>query len=201
MATIQYFWHGFIHRGTTFMYLQYSRSPLFITFCQMFGRRRTPSARPSLLMFCIDRSIARINSSLVLYRVPRSGSFTLVKRSYSHGLKTKRRHLVLQNRIILYDNARSHITAAVTDLLRRWKWEILEHPPYSPDMSPCDYDLFTKVKKPLRRAPVQHKISTYPCYRAVNTEHQQRLTSWWYTMPSKHLENVINKGVDYIEGT
>ncbi|KAJ4426670.1 hypothetical protein ANN_26468 [Periplaneta americana] len=28
--------------------------------------------------------------------------------------------------------------------------EILEHPPYSPDMSPCDYDLFTKVKEPLR---------------------------------------------------
>ena len=40
--------------------------------------------------------------------------------------------------------------AAVTDLLRRWKLEILEHPPYSPDMSPCYYDLFAKVKEPLR---------------------------------------------------
>ena len=38
-------------------------SPLFITFFQMFGRHRTPSARPSLLMFRIDRPIARINSS------------------------------------------------------------------------------------------------------------------------------------------
>ena len=35
--------------------------------------------RPSLLMSCIDRPIARISSSLVLYRVPRSGSFTLAK--------------------------------------------------------------------------------------------------------------------------
>ena len=51
-------------------------APLFITFCQMFGRSHTPSARPSLLMFRIDRPIARISSSLVLYRVPRSGSFT-----------------------------------------------------------------------------------------------------------------------------
>ena len=50
---------------------------------------------------------------------------------------------------ILDDNARSH-TAAVTDLLRRWQWEILEHPPYSPDMSPCNYDLFAKVKELLR---------------------------------------------------
>ena len=28
--------------------------------------------------------------------------------------------------------------------------EILEHPPYWPDMSPCYYDLFTKVKEPLQ---------------------------------------------------
>jgi hypothetical protein len=26
----------------------------------------------------------------------------------------------------------------------------VEHPPYSPDMSPCDYDLFAKTKEPLR---------------------------------------------------
>ncbi|KAJ4426343.1 hypothetical protein ANN_27157 [Periplaneta americana] len=65
-------------------------------------------------------------------------------------LRRKRRHLVVLNPIILHDNARSHTAAAVKDLLRRWQWEILEHPPYSPDMSPCDYHLFTKVKEPLR---------------------------------------------------
>ncbi|KAJ4448313.1 hypothetical protein ANN_10328 [Periplaneta americana] len=59
-------------------------------------------------------------------------------------LRRKLRHLVVQNPIILHDNARSHTAAAVKDLLRRWQWEILEHPPYSPDMSPCDYDFFTK---------------------------------------------------------
>ena len=63
--------------------------------------------------------------------------------------RRKRRHLVVQNPIIPHDNARSH-TAAVMDLLRRWQWEILEHPPYSPDMSPWDCDLFAKVKEPLR---------------------------------------------------
>ncbi|KAJ4437127.1 hypothetical protein ANN_17262 [Periplaneta americana] len=59
-------------------------------------------------------------------------------------LRRKRRYLVVQNPIILNDNARIHTAAAVKDLLRRWQWEILEHPPYSPDMSPCDYELFTK---------------------------------------------------------
>ena len=99
-------------------------------------------------MFHIDSHIARISSSLVLYRVPHGGPFTLAKRSLSHGLRRKR-HLMAQNPIILHDNARSY-TAAVMDLLRRWKWEILEQPPHSPDIGPCDYDLFAKVKKPLR---------------------------------------------------
>ena len=52
--------------------------------------------------------------------------------------------------IILNDNARTHTDGAVTDLLRRWQWEILEHPPYSPDVRPCDYDHFAKVKELLR---------------------------------------------------
>ena len=42
------------------------------------------------------------------------------------------------------------LCAAVTDLFRRWQWEVLVHPPYSPYMSTCDYDLFAKVKESLR---------------------------------------------------
>ena len=59
-------------------------------------------------------------------------------------------HLLVQNPIILHDNARSHTTTAVMDLLCCWQCESLEHPPYSPDMSSCDYDLFAQVKEPLR---------------------------------------------------
>ena len=60
------------------------------------------------------------------------------------------RHLMVQNPIIFHEKARNYTAAAVMDLLRRWQWEILEHPPYSPDMSPFDYNLFAKVKEPLR---------------------------------------------------
>jgi len=50
------------------------------------------------------------------------------------------------NLITLHDNARAHTANIVTDLLRRWRWEILEQPPYSPDMSPCDYDLIQPLE-------------------------------------------------------
>ena len=66
-------------------------------------------------------------------------------------LRRKRQYLLATNPIILHDNARAHTANVVTDLLRRWRREILEQSPYSPDMSPCDYDLFAKMKEPLRR--------------------------------------------------
>ena len=66
-------------------------------------------------------------------------------------LRRKRRHLVIQNPIILHDDVRSHNAAAVMDIRRCWQWKFLEHLQNSPDMSPCDYDPFAKVKEPLRR--------------------------------------------------
>jgi len=65
-------------------------------------------------------------------------------------LRRKQQHLLATNPIILHDNARAHTANVVTNLLRRWRWEILEPPSYSADMSPCDYDLFAKMKEPLR---------------------------------------------------
>ena len=41
MATLRYFWHGFIQGYNIYV-------PYLSNFCQMFGRRRTPSVRPSL---------------------------------------------------------------------------------------------------------------------------------------------------------
>ncbi len=38
----------------------------------------------------------------------------------------------------------------MTSLLKANKWERLPHPAYSPDISPCDYDLFPKLKENMR---------------------------------------------------
>ena len=37
------------------------------------------------------------------------------------------------------------------------------------------------------RDPVEHQIWTYPCYRVVNSEHQQRWMRWWSMTPSKYF--------------
>ena len=51
---------------------------------------------------------------------------------------------------ILLDNAAAHVAGSVLSLIASYNWEVLPHPPYSPDMSPPDYDLFPKLKEPLR---------------------------------------------------
>jgi len=52
------------------------------------------------------------------------------------------------------------------NLLERWGWEILEHPPYSPDLAPSDFHLFLNTKKHLRAKrfkshnDVKHEVQT-----------------------------------------
>jgi len=47
----------------------------------------------------------------------------------------------------LHDNAHPHLGKVVTDLLSKYEWEVLPHAPYSPDMNPPDFDLFSQVKR------------------------------------------------------
>ncbi len=51
----------------------------------------------------------------------------------------------------LHDNARLHSVQPVIDLLIDYKWETLHHPPYNPDLSSPNFDLFPKLKEPLHR--------------------------------------------------
>ena len=91
---------------------------------------------------------------------------------------------------MLHDGAHSH-------LLCRWNWEILEHPPYSPDMSPCDFDLFAEMKLPLigvcfrRRqsilAAVEQSVRRLVQEDAVNGN-RRHLDMW---------RRVLNVGGDY----
>jgi hypothetical protein len=51
---------------------------------------------------------------------------------------------------LLHNNARPGIAGTTAKLLNTWHWEILAHPPYSPDLAPPDFHLFLKLKKHLR---------------------------------------------------
>ena len=49
-----------------------------------------------------------------------------------------------------YINVRPNSSGAVSEILEIYGWQVLPHPPYSPDVSPPAFDLFPKLKKSLR---------------------------------------------------
>jgi transposase len=64
---------------------------------------------------------------------------------------TKILRRTIQNADVLFhDNARPNTTARSRALLEHFNWELFDHPPYSPELAPSDYHLFTYVKKLFR---------------------------------------------------
>ena len=49
-----------------------------------------------------------------------------------------------------HDNAKSHIAKIIKEKIAKLVWELLLHPPYSPDVAPSDYHLFRSLSIDLR---------------------------------------------------
>jgi len=65
-------------------------------------------------------------------------------------IKEKRRGKMRRGVLFLHDNAPSHKSHVATAAIGKAKFELLKHPPYSPDLAPSDYYLFPKLKEYLR---------------------------------------------------
>ena len=65
----------------------------------------------------------------------------------SRSLKEKRsEYAERHDKVILqHDNARAHAAKVVKDTLEALSWDVLLHPPYSPDIAPSDYHLFRSM--------------------------------------------------------
>jgi len=63
----------------------------------------------------------------------------------SRALKDKQHNERYGKVILQHDNARSHVTKSVKTYLATLKWEVLSHPPYSPDIAFFDYHLLRSM--------------------------------------------------------
>lgn len=65
-------------------------------------------------------------------------------------LKQKRRGKLRHGILLHQDNAPSHTSAVAMAAIHACGFQLLPHPPYSPDLAPSDYYLFPKLKDALR---------------------------------------------------
>ncbi|CAH2086943.1 unnamed protein product [Euphydryas editha] len=65
-------------------------------------------------------------------------------------IKQKRRGKLTKGVLLLHDNAPVHKSRVALAALLKVGFDILNQPPYSPDLAPSDYYLFPKIKKELR---------------------------------------------------
>ncbi|GFV71993.1 histone-lysine N-methyltransferase SETMAR [Trichonephila clavipes] len=61
-------------------------------------------------------------------------------------IQNKQRGLLTSGVLLLHDNARPHSDINTQNLIRYFGWEQIDHPPYSPDLSPSDFHLFRYLK-------------------------------------------------------
>jgi len=64
-------------------------------------------------------------------------------------LQKIRRHLAKKTVLFHHDNAPAHTSAPAKSKLVELGYELLPHPPYSPDLAQCDFFMFPNLKKSL----------------------------------------------------
>jgi len=99
-------------------------------------------------------------------------------------IRSKRRGL-LSKRVLLLHNAHPHMAAYTVDALCDLKFEVLKHPPYSPDLAPSDFHLFGPMKEHLRG----HKF-------ADDDKVMEAVQSWLKATPKSFFLDDIRKLVD-----
>lgn len=70
----------------------------------------------------------------------------LVHRLWSRIVRVRPEYQEGKQLFLLHDNAPPHKTVKVCEFLTKKQICVIRHPSYSPDLSPCDYFLFPKLK-------------------------------------------------------
>ena len=116
-------------------------------------------------------------------------------------VREKRRELwETKSWLLHHDNAPAHNALSIRQFLAENNIAVLEQPPYSPDLAPCDFFLFPKLKGVIKGTRFQDSKAITTAVtkelRAIPMESFQKCIEAW----QQRLEKCIQAQGDYFEG-
>jgi len=128
-----------------------------------------------------------------------SASYWTILTKLHAAIRWKRPGLLTKEVLLLHHNAHPHSANQTTATLRSFKWEVLQHPPYSPELAPSDFHMF---------GPLKHHLSgeRFPDDDAV----ERAVRAWFRQQPKefyaavfqglvKRWDKCLNLYGDYVE--
>jgi histone-lysine N-methyltransferase SETMAR len=106
-----------------------------------------------------------------------------------------------RTRLLLHhDNASPHKAVITREFLHANGVHLLQHPPYSPDLAPCDFWLFPRVKSEIAGRPF-HRVqdlakAVHSVLETITTSEYHGCFQSWRT----RMQRCINAGGSYFEG-
>ena len=148
------------------------------------------------------------NSSGPVIQVPCPSGHTVTGRFYKNSVLKKAKEFYNKKRPsnrwsgvhLLHDNASSHKCQVVKSFLASEKVKVLNHPPYSPDLSPCDFFSFPRHKKMLSGNKYTSRSSLgstiYQCVQQIPKEDYLSAFHEWV----KRFQKCVSVKGGYFEG-
>ena len=102
--------------------------------------------------------------------------------------------------ILHQDNAPAHNALSAKRYLAKNNISVMEHPPYSPDLAPCDFFLFPKIKSALKGTWFESvdavKAKATQLLNSITQDNLQHCFQRWKI----RMKRCRDRGGDYIEG-
>jgi [histone H3]-lysine36 N-dimethyltransferase SETMAR len=113
----------------------------------------------------------------------------------------RKRPKLWQNGWILHqDNAPAHNALSVKQFLANKNITVMEHPPYSPDLAPCDFYLFPKIKSVLKGTHFLSiedvKVKTTEILNSLTENDMRNCFERW----QHRMQLCVNSKGNYFEG-
>jgi len=102
--------------------------------------------------------------------------------------------------VLQHDNAPANTALSIREFLAKKNIPVLPHPPYSPDIAPCDFYLFPKLKSKLKG----HVFGTMENIQKIVTDELNTLTEndfqYYYDQWKKRWNQCVTSKGSYFEG-